>query len=233
MLTQLKSDLKKLGSKEKAQHHMQFFKTQKGEYGEGDQFIGVTVPEQRTIAKKYKDLSLTDIESLLHSDIHEHRLTALFIMVYQFKKGDNEKQKHIVDMYIKNAKRINNWDLVDSSAPYILGPYLLDKDRKIVYKLAKSRNLWEQRIGIMSTFAFIKDHDYKDTLEISKMLLHHKHDLIHKAVGWMLREVGNRDKKTEEAFLKKYYKSMNRTMLRYAVEKFPENIRKKYFNNEI
>ncbi|HEC65599.1 MAG TPA: DNA alkylation repair protein [bacterium] len=233
-LTQLKSELKRFGSKEKAKASAWFFKTGKGQYGEGDKFLGVSVPEQRKLAKEYKDLSLSNIKSFLQSDIHEYRLTALIILVGQFEKADEKDRKKIVGFYLKHKERVNNWDLVDTSAGYILGQFLQDKkDRKILYKLARSKSLWDQRIAIISTYALIRDNQFSDTFKISKILLDHEHDLIHKAVGWMLREVGNRDQKTEEKFLKKHYKKMPRTMLRYAIEKFEEKKRKKYLNGEI
>jgi len=205
----------------KAAFFPRFFKSGPGEYGEGDKFLGVTVPKQRAIAKMHKDLALADVIKLLHSPWHEERLTALFILVLQFQKGDGQTRKKIYSLYLTNTKYINNWDLVDSSAPYIMGEYLFDKDRLILYKLAVSSNLWEKRIAILSTAFFIKQGQYKDTLSIAKLLLNDSHDLIHKAVGWMLREVGNKDKKTEVAFLDKYAATMPRTMLRYAIEKFP------------
>ncbi|MBM7560385.1 DNA alkylation repair protein [Marinitoga litoralis] len=210
-------------NEKKAKGNYKFFQTHPGGYGEGDEFLGLTVPIQRKIAKKYKDLTLEDVEKLLQSKYHEHRLTALYILILNFKK----KKEEVIDFYLRNLDRVNNWDLVDSSAPYLLGPYLEDKDRSILYELAKSDNLWKQRIAIISTLYFIKNNDFEDALKISEMLLNHKHDLIHKAVGWMLREIGKRNKKIEEEFLKKYYKNMPRTMLRYAIEKFPEEERQK------
>lgn len=218
------SDLQEFASPAKAKSSAWFFKTGKGQYGEGDQFIGVTVPLQRMVAKKYKDLPLKDIDQLLNSPIHEHRLTALFILVGQYKK----LPARVYDFYLKHTTKINNWDLVDSSASYIVGEWLMDKDRTILYKLARSKNLWERRIAIIATGAFIKNKEFKDTFAIAELLLHDDHDLIHKAVGWMLREVGKRDQKAEEAFLKKYYKTMPRTMLRYAIEKFSEDKRHEY-----
>lgn len=231
MLNQLKKDLQKLANPTKAKTALWFFKTGQGEYGEGDKFLGVSVPNQRTIAIKYKDLAITSLQSLLSSKIHEYRLTALFILVSQYNqaKKDGQKKKEIVDFYLKNTPNINNWDLVDSSAHYILGGYLLDEpDRKILYKLAKSTNLWEKRIAIISTLAFIRANQFDDTLRIAEVLLNDKHDLIHKAVGWMLREVGNRNLKVAEEFLQRYYRQMPRTMLRYAIEKFSENKRLSY-----
>ena len=233
MLDKLRLDLQKIADPIKAKNYARFFKTGKGEYGEGDNFLGVVVPNQRQIAVKYKDLSLVDLQKLLSSNIHEYRLTALFILVSQYKqfKKDKEKRGVIIKFYLKNTKNINNWDLVDSSAHYILGDYLLDKkDRSILYKLAKSKNLWERRMAIISTFAFIRARQFDNTIKISEILLKDKHDLIHKAVGWMLREVGKRNKKVEEGFLQKYYRQMSRTMLRYAIEKLPENERKRYLD---
>ena len=194
-----------------------FFKTGKGQYGEGDIFLGVTVPTLRIIVKKYsKDISLKDVQKLLNSKIHEYRLTALLILVEKYK----EDKGLIYNIYIKNFRNINNWDLVDLTAPKIMGDFLKDKNRDILYSLATSNNLWEKRISIVATFAFIRDNDFKDTLKISEILLKDEHDLIHKAVGWMLREVGKRNKDLEKEFLDKYYRIMPRTMLRYSIEKF-------------
>jgi len=226
MLSKIKKDFQKLKNPEKAKLLQGFFKTGPGQYGEGDIFLGIMVPQQRKLAKKYKDLSLKDTIYLLNSKIHEHRLTSLFILIQHYQKAENKKQ--IVDLYLKNAKQVNNWDLVDLSAHKILGDYLLDKDRKILYKLAKSKNLWEKRISIIATFAFINKHDFKDAIKLAKILLTDQHDLIHKAVGWVLREIGKKNQKTEEHFLKKYHKTMPRTMLRYAIERFSEKKRKFY-----
>jgi 3-methyladenine DNA glycosylase AlkD len=225
MLKNLISDLKKLEDKKQAQLLQGFFKTGKGQYGEGDIFLGIKVPVQRKVARNYNDLSLKDIQTLLNSKIHEHRLCALFILTHKYEKT---KKKEIVDFYLKNAKKVNNWDLVDSSAHKILGDYLLDKDKKILYQLANSNNLWEKRISIISTAAFINKNQFEDTLKISEILLNDSHDLIHKAVGWMLREVGKRDQAVEEKFLNKYHKIMPRTMLRYSIEKFDDKKRKFY-----
>lgn len=225
-LSDLKKDLKRLENKDQAELLGRFFKTGKGEYGEGDTFLGVRVPDQRRIAKKYQDLGLNDIQKLLDSSFHEHRQVALIILTLKYKKAEDKKK--LVDFYLKNTKRINNWDLVDLSAYKILGNYLLDKDRKILYKLAKSKNLWEKRIAVLSTFEFIAHDQFDDSLNIAEILLNDSHDLIHKAVGWMLREVGKKNHAVEEKFLKKHYKTMPRTMLRYAIEKFPEKKRKFY-----
>ena len=197
-----------------------FFKTGKGQYGEGDVFWGIRVPVIREIVKKFKEASLKDIQELLNSKVHEHRLTGLLILVEKYKTGENKKE--IYDFYLKNAKNINNWDLVDLTAPNIVGKFILEnkKERKILYSLVKSKNLWERRISILSTFTLLRDKEYEDTLKLSEMLLDDKHDLIHKAVGWMLRELGKRDKDVEIVFLEKYHKVMPRTMLRYSLEKF-------------
>lgn len=225
-MTSIQNDLQQLANKEKAALLAGYFKTGKGEYGEGDVFIGLIVPQLRMIAKKYRDLSLPDVEKLLHDKIHEFRLTALLILCQKYQ---NDSQK-VVDCYLRNTKYINNWDLVDLSSHEILGTYLLDKPRKILYTLARSKNLWEKRIAVISTFAFIRHNDFEDSFAIAELLLHDKHDLIHKAVGWMLREVGKRDQKAEDVFLQKYYRSMPRTMLRYAIEKFSQEKRNTYLS---
>ncbi|HLC56836.1 MAG TPA: DNA alkylation repair protein [Candidatus Nanoarchaeia archaeon] len=225
MLNLITKDLEKAGDKERAKNLSRFFKTGKGEYGEGDIFIGIIVPKQREIAKKYSTLSLKDIQQLLSSKIHEYRLTALLILVLQFQKSND---KSIIDFYLKNTKYINNWDLVDLSAHRLLGIYLINKDKSILYKLARSKNIWERRIAVISTFAFINKDKFEDSLKISEILLNDKQDLIQKAVGWMLREIGKRDQKMEEKFLKKYYKQMPRTMLRYSIERFSQEKRNLY-----
>jgi 3-methyladenine DNA glycosylase AlkD len=228
----IQKDLRNLSNPEKIPLYQSFFKTGKGEYAEGDIFIGLTVPNTRKIAIKYKDLPLKTVEELMKSKIHEERLCALLILVHIFKTNP-EKREEIYNFYLKNTKYINNWDLVDLSAPNIPGNYLFDKDKSILYKLVKSQNLWERRISILSTFAFIKNNEFTDSLKLAEILLHDKHDLIHKAVGWMLREIGKRDLKVLETFLQKHYKYMPRTMLRYSIEKFPENKRKKYLLGKI
>jgi len=227
-LSKLNKEIKKAANPKQAQNLQKFFKTNKGEYGQGDIFLGIKVPIQRKIAKKYNNLSLVALKKLISSKIHERRLIALFILIDQSKKGDHQLQKKIFNFYLKNIKYINNWDLVDLSAPNIVGCFLLDKKRNILDKLVKSKNLWQKRIAIISTFTFIKNHQFIDTLKISHMLLLDKHDLIHKAVGWMLREVGKRDQKIEEKFLINNYQKMPRTMLRYAIEKFSQTKRKFY-----
>lgn len=210
-----------------------FFKTGKGEYGENDRFLGISVPTQRKIALEYKDLEWDDIRALIKSKYHEERLTALLILIDKFESGDQKQQQKIFDFYLKNTGYINNWDLVDLSAPNIIGQYLSDKDKEILYQLAKSKNLWERRIAIIATFYFIRKGNGDETLKISRILLHDKHDLIHKAVGWMLREVGKRvSREKEEEFLKLYSKEMPRTMLRYAIEHFDEEKRQKYLRRK-
>lgn len=230
MLKQLQLDLKKLSNPSKAEFLSGFFKTGKGQYAEGDIFLGITVPEQRKLAKQYADLPLSHLARLLNNKTHEHRLTALLILVKRFTnaKQDTKTRKELFTFYIDNKHAVNNWDLVDLSAPHIVGNYLRDKDRKILYKLAKSSDLWDRRIAIVSTLTFIRDKDFFDTLQIAELLLDDKHDLIHKASGWMLREAGKRDQQVLEEFLLKHYKSMPRTMLRYAIERLNET-KKRFF----
>ena len=232
-LTAIKEEIKKCANPEQAELLQRFFKTGPGEYGEGDIFLGIMVPVQRSIAKKYKDLSLKDIKQLLNSDKHEERLIALLILVEQFKRGDDQKKEDIFTFYHLHRKWINNWDLVDLTAHIISGSYLIDKDKSLLYKLAESKNIWDRRIAVISTFHFIKNNVFDDALCIAEKLLSDKHDLIHKAVGWMLREIGKRDMNTEEGFLEKNYKKMPRTMLRYAIEKFPEKKRIAYLKGNI
>lgn len=230
-LEEIKSDLREKAKPEKVSIYQNFFKTGKGQYGEGDIFIGVTVPDTRSVAKKHLSKSLQIISDLLQSKIHEERYVALLILVEQYKKFP-EKRKEIYEFYMKNTRRVNNWDLVDSSADDIVGPYLEDKDRSILYSLAESDNLWERRISIISTFYYIKKSEFKDTLKISEMLLSDSHDLIHKAVGWMLREIGKKDQEVLEKFLKNHYTNLPRTTLRYAIERFPEEKRKSYLKGD-
>lgn len=234
ILSQIKKDLKSKATKKRAKALAWFFKTGKGEYGEGDIFIGVTLPELSRVVKKYTDkASLKDIDQFLKDRVHEYRMTALAMLCHKYRKSDIKTRKHIVGFYLKHTKNINNWDLVDCSAGHILGDYLLDKNKTIIYKLAKSKNLWEKRIAIIATSAFIGKSQFTDTLKIAQILIGDSHDLIHKAVGWMLREVGKKSLKTEEQFLKKYYRKMPRTMLRYAIERFPEKQRQKYLKGLI
>jgi 3-methyladenine DNA glycosylase AlkD len=228
MLSTLRKEMRSLASKKKVELYQRFFKTGKGEYGEGDIFIGLTVPESRSVAKKYSDLSFGDIATFLKSKIHEERLVALLILVHNYQSG-KEKEK-IYKFYLKNTKYVNNWDLVDLTAYNIVGDYLLNNtaEKKILYKLVKSNSLWERRISIIATFQFIKNNRFDDTLKIARLLLKDKHDLIHKAVGWMLRELGKKDQAVEEEFLKKHYKEMPRTALRYSIERFSDSKKKFY-----
>jgi len=230
----IQAELRKLADKEKAKLLQRFFKTGKGEYGEGDIFLGVVVPNQRKIVKQFwKETSLNEIQELLNSRIHEERLTGLLILVQKYKKSDLEEKTRIFDFYLKNKHNINNWDLVDLSAPNIVGDFLINLDKSILYNLAKSDNLWSKRISIIATAAFIRNNQFKDTIKISEILLKDSHDLIHKAVGWMLREIGKRNQEQLEIFLRKHYKDMPRTMLRYSIERLEENKRLKYLNSEI
>ena len=230
----ISNDLKKNANKEKATVLQGFFKTGPGEYGEGDIFIGVTVPQIRSLVKIYNSqISRTEALTLLKSKIHEERLLALLILVFKYSKGNSTDQELIFKSYIKSTKYINNWDLVDLTAYHIVGAYLENKDKKPLYELALSTDLWEKRIAIVSTFWYIRKKQFTATLKIAKMLLYDDHDLIHKAVGWMLREVGKRDIEREETFLRKYYKKMPRTMLRYSIEKFPEKLRKDYLKSRV
>ncbi len=235
MQNKIKTDLNNLKNPAKAKILQGFFKTAKGQYGEGDIFLGITVPDQRKIATKYyKQTPLNDLKPLLESPIHEHRLTAAIILVTKYEKTtDPTEQEKIANFYIKNRKGLNNWDIIDVTAPKILGPHFINKDKSLLYKFANSKNLWEKRISIITTFYFIKNHQFTDALNLAKILLHDSHDLIHKAVGWMLREIGKRDQQTEENFLKKHYKTMPRTTLRYAIEKFDEPLRQKYLKSKI
>ncbi len=225
--------LEALGDPEKAAHAQRFFKTGPGEYGEGDVFRGIRVPVLRAVAKEYKTLPLDETVELLHSPFHEDRFVALAMLVHAFSKGDESLKKTIYDLYLANTKWINNWDLVDASAHKIVGPYLMDRSRKPLYQLARSASLWERRIAIISTFAFFRKDQFEDSLAIAEILLHDKEDLIHKAVGWVLREVGKRNFDLEDGFLQQHYRTMPRTMLRYAIEKFPEPRRQGYLKGLI
>lgn len=224
----IKKLFKKHQNKEKARILQGFFKTGPGEYAQGDVFLGITVPVLRKIAGEFNELKLNDVIKLLKSDIHEERLLSLFILILQYRKSNPKDKEKIYNIYLNHTKHINNWDLVDVTAKHIVGDFLFDKNRGKLYSLAKSDSLWERRIAILSTFHFIEKKDFEDTLKIAKQLLNDEHDLIHKAVGWMLREIGKRDTAAEENFLKRYYKVMPRTMLRYAIERFPEAKRAGY-----
>lgn len=247
ILANLRKELKAKANPKRAKNSQRYFKTGKGEYGEGDEFLGISSLVMRPMAKRYKDLRFKDLRRLLKSKIHEERQIALLILVYQYKKGSQMNKRQIFNFYLKNTRYINNWDLVDLSAPKIVGNYLACEKRTsalaplalrqyeiahanklILYRLAKSKNIWERRIAMLATFAFIRQNRFNETLKISEMLLNDKHDLMHKAVGWMLREVGKKSQTTLEKFLKKYTSKMPRVMLRYAIERLSETERK-YF----
>lgn len=224
----VRRQLKSLADPEKAKLLQRFFKTGLGQYGEGDVFIGVMVPDSRQVAKKFAGLALSEVKALLESPIHEERLAAILILVQKYGRALEKEKAEIFQFYLCNTGRINNWDLVDQSAPSILGAHLMAGDRTLLYRLARSENVWERRMAIVATLYFIRKMDYFDTLRIAEMLLHDRHDLIHKATGWMLREVGKRDLAEEEAFVERYYRVMPRTMLRYAIERFSENKKRLY-----
>lgn len=228
----LKKHLRTFATEERAGVSARFFKTGKGQYGEGDKFIGVTVPDARSVAKVYKDISLSEIETLLVSKVHEERFVALEILVMQFEKagkiGNTKEQKIIADFYLAHTDRINNWDLVDTSASYILGAYLYDKDKKILNKLAKSKLLWERRIAVIATHYFIRQGRFDETLALALLLRTDEHDLMHKAVGWMLREVGKKDEKVLCDFLDQYARTLPHTTLRYAIERLSTSKKKRY-----
>ena len=235
MLQELKKEIQKKANPTKAKLLQRFFKTGKGEYGEGDIFLGLMVPIQREIVGKFWNyIDLKEVEELLQGKIHEERLIDLLILVKKFEKTKQENEKkEIFELYQRNYNNINNWDLVDLSAPRIVGQFLIYKDKnekQILYKFAHSDNLWKKRISVLGTFWFIRENEFEDSLKIAEILLKDKHDLIHKAVGWMLREIGKRNLAVEEEFLKKYAKIMPRTMLRYAIEKFSYEKRQHYLN---
>ena len=227
-LKKLKFDLLKYSDKKKAKIVQRFFKTGPGEYAQGDIFLGITAPMLRILSKQYQSLAFNETLQLLKSRIHEERLLSLLIIILKYRKVVLSEKRKIYKAYLNHSKYVNNWDLVDVSAKHIIGDFLKNKDRTPLYKLARSDSLWERRIAILSTFHFIENNDFEDTLKIAEILISDPHDLIHKAVGWMLREVGKRDRDSEERFLRKYYTVMPRTMLRYAVERFPESKRQAY-----
>lgn len=235
LVEQIKKELSTHLDDKKSGYLPTFFNAVPGGYGEGDRFLGVTVPNQRKVAKQhYRQASLDELSVLLQDPFHECRLTALFMMVYLYERSKNETMKQaVIDLYLNNLDYVNNWDLVDSSAYKLLGPYLEHRDREVLYELASSNDLWRQRIAIIATLHFIRQHDFDDTLALSEYMLRHPHDLIHKAVGWMLREVGNRNMDRELYFLNKHYREMPRTMLRYAIEKFDPQLREQYLKGSI
>lgn len=212
--------LQALSNAEKREIFPRFFKAGKGEYGEGDRFLGVTVPNIRAIAKLHKDISIEEIRELIQSEWHEVRLCALIIMVEKSKKKDEALRQQLFDLYLSQTNRINNWDLVDLSCRFIVGEYLLDKSRDILYHLAQSPLLWDNRIAIVSTYAFIRKGQLEDTYALSDLMMQHPHDLMHKAIGWMLREAGKRNPERLYDYVMSHRADMPRTMLRYAIEKF-------------
>ncbi|GIL16402.1 MAG: DNA alkylation repair protein [Oligoflexia bacterium] len=232
-LIQAQKDLRKFASREKSQILQRFFKTGSGQYGAGDIFIGVKVPETRLTSKKHKDLSFKEISHLLKSGVHEDRLMGLLILVDQYKRADQLKRKKIFQFYLKYKSRMNNWDLVDTSAPQIVGEWLFETDDpRLLYKLVKSKNLWDRRIAVLATFAFLRKGRHQETIELSLLLLEDKEDLMHKATGWMLREVGKRDLKSLVKFLNQNAHVMPRTMLRYSIEKLSPGLKKRYMRQK-
>jgi 3-methyladenine DNA glycosylase AlkD len=227
-VSRIRKHLRKLANPERARVSQRFFKTGPGEYGSGDKFIGNTVPDLRKLSKEYSDLPAKDLLEFLHSEIHEERVLALLILNEQFQGGTEAERKRIHRLFLKNIRWINNWDLVDCSAPLLVGEYLLDKESTILDELASSRNLWERRIAIVSTLTFIKRNRHEETVRIARLLLSDKEDLIHKATGWMLRELGKRNPEVLKLFLDQNALRMPRTMLRYAIERFPEAERQSY-----
>ena len=231
-LKKIKDELQQLGNPAQARVLQRFFKTGKGEYGEGDVFRGIKIPVLRNLAKKYQDMTCAEVGELLTSKFHEDRMLALLLLMGKYLKADDAGKKQIYTMYLRNTRFINSWDLVDVTAHHIVGHYLMDKSREPLYRLARSEILWERRIAIIATFHYIRQSKFEDTLKIAAMLIDDPHDLMHKAVGWMLREVGKRDVLSEEQFLKTYYRQMPRTMLRYAIERFPEAKRRAYLEGK-
>jgi hypothetical protein len=226
-------ELQLLSTDEKLNILPRFFKTGKGEYGEGDKFLGVSVPDVRKVAKNHKNATINELTEMMQSEWHEVRLCSLLIMVEQFKKTDDEGRKRIVNFYLSVTNRINNWDLVDLSCPAIIGEYLLNRSHDLLYRLAESSLLWENRIAIVSTIIFIRQGQLDDTFNLSTKMMNHPHDLMHKAIGWMLREAGKRDEPRLYNYVKTYRLEMPRTMLRYAIEKFDKNVRAELMNRDI
>lgn len=235
MIDAIKRELEQYSDPEKAEFMPRFFQTGPGGYAEGDRFLGITVPHLRRVARKfYRQISLEELEALLQDEIHEYRFTALAMLVYKFEKAETpEERREIVHFYLANADFVNNWDLVDASADKILGAYLYHRDRSVLWELARSGHLWRQRLAVIATFYFIRRGDFAETLQLAEFFLDHEHDLIHKAVGWMLREIGKRDFQVEYAFLREHYRRMPRTMLRYAIEKFDPELRRAFLQGLI
>lgn len=224
------SELESYSDPGKAEHSKRFFKSGPGEYGEGDKFLGITVPNQRKVARKFRKMNLDEVRKLLQNEYHEARLTAVMLLVYKIEKSDEHVFEDVVRFYLKNLGYVNNWDIVDSSCHQILGRFLFNKEKDLLYELAQSENLWEKRVSMITCYHFIKRDDFEDALKIAELLLYDDHDLIHKAVGWMLREIGNRNLDAETEFLDQHFRKMPRTMLRYAIEKFDEPLRKHYLH---
>lgn len=229
----IQQELRRLGDADIAAHSRRFFKTGPGEYGEGDRFLGIRVPLLRRYAKRSKTLPITEVKTLLHSPFHEERLLALLLLVEQYRIGEESNRREIYDLYVTDTDYINNWDLVDSSAPYIVGPHLYHRSKQPLLRLSRSKELWERRISIMSCFFFIRQLEFSTALKISTILLHDREDLIQKAVGWMLREIAKRDIAIAKTFLTEHCREMPRTMLRYAIEKFPEDKRQRYLKGRV
>lgn len=231
---ELQTKLRKLEDKEYAKKCLRFFKTEPGEYAHGDKFLGIKVPVLRTLAKENIHLSLSDIKKIIKSEYHEERMLGLFILVNKYNKAkDFVEEERLFNIYISSFKYINNWDLVDVTCPHIVGKYLINKDRSILYEWAKSDDLWTKRIAMITNWWFVRKGDLKDVYKIADILLEDDHDLIHKAVGWMLREAGKKDEKRLKSYLKKHYQSMPRVMLRYSIEKFPKEVRSQYLKGLI
>jgi 3-methyladenine DNA glycosylase AlkD len=228
----IQKELAKLADHQRALSSQRFFKTGPGEYGEGDRFRGIRVPVLRGLARQYRSIPLPEAAELLSSPFHEDRLLALFLFINLYVRGDEGARAKIYSLYLRNTGFINNWDLVDASAEHIVGAFLRERDRQPLYHLAKSSTLWERRIAIMATFHFIKRGEFDETLRLARMLLTDREDLIHKAVGWMLREVGKRDPRTAKVFLRDHYRGMPRVMLRYAIERYPEAERQRYLKRD-
>lgn len=224
----LQHKLRQAGNSAAAEHAQRYFKTGPGQYGAGDRFLGIRVPVLRSMVPACRHLTLSEIFTVLQSPWHEERLLALLLLVDCYKRGNNENRTAIFFRYLAHTHCINNWDLVDCSAPHIVGAYLLDKDPSLLQTMAGAASVWERRIAMISTFTFIRQNRYAECLLVAGLLLHDPHDLIHKVVGWMLREVGKRDQATAEGFLRLHYQSMPRTMLRYAIERYPQPVRQKY-----
>lgn len=232
-MRKMQQSLRLYATKEKAALLQRFFKTGPGEYGEGDKFLGVMVPNIRAVAKEFHDAPLSEITKLMRSEWHEERLLALLILVSKFERGDEAIRKKVCALYLRSTKYVNNWDLVDLTAPKIVGPALDGGSRSLLYRLVRSKNLWERRIAILATFHFIRQSNFNDALALARALLDDEHDLMHKAVGWMLREVGKKDVAVLEGFLKQHLRKMPRTSLRYAIERFPEAKRKRYLQGVV